>query len=88
MEQSIRKGLATHTKNSFLAPKKNPPLRKITPRGNLVGKFLFQISVPIIVTLCVMFTYIVTGAVVYVVWENWTLTEATYFSFITLVSRL
>ncbi len=31
-----------------------------------------------------MFAYIVSGAVIYTVWEGWTLTDATYFSFITL----
>jgi len=31
-----------------------------------------------------MFAYIVTGAVVYAQWEEWTLTESTYFSFVTL----
>jgi hypothetical protein len=45
-----------------------------------------KVAVPIIVTLCVMFAYIVAGAILYVNWEGWTLYEATYFSFITLAT--
>ena len=45
-----------------------------------------EIAVPIAVTLCVMFAYIVFGGFVYSFWEDWSIIDAIYFSFITLTT--
>ena len=47
---------------------------------------MFQIAVPIIVTFCVMMTYVIFGAIIYMQLENWTIEDSIYFCFITLTT--
>jgi potassium channel subfamily K protein len=43
-----------------------------------------KITVPISVTILVLGTYIIIGAFLFSLWENWTFLEGAYFSFITM----
>ena len=45
-----------------------------------------QVQVPIILTLCTMGAYIVLGALVFANIEDWKLSDAIYFSFVTLTT--
>ena len=45
-----------------------------------------QVQVPIILTLCTMGAYIVLGALVFAYIEDWKLSDAIYFSFVTLTT--
>ena len=45
-----------------------------------------QVQVPIILTLCTMGAYIVLGALVFAYIEGWKLSDAIYFSFVTLTT--
>ena len=43
-----------------------------------------NITIPLTVTLGVIFSYIMLGAVLFGIWENWDATNAAYFCFVTL----
>ncbi|ROT62883.1 TWiK family of potassium channels protein 7 [Penaeus vannamei] len=49
-----------------------------------VRYFLFFLDVPITLTLVVLYVYIMLGAVLFSVWENWDLGSSSYFTFVTL----
>ncbi|XP_063596563.1 TWiK family of potassium channels protein 7-like [Penaeus indicus] len=72
---------------SELPPKASKKYRKLLIDDE-VGKEEYMptehVDVPITLTLVVLFVYIMLGAVLFSVWENWDLGSSSYFTFVTL----
>ena len=45
-----------------------------------------KVDVPICVNLCLIFVYLMMGGGLFGYWENWSISEAAYFTFITLTT--
>lgn len=41
---------------------------------------------PITITVVIMTVYVIGGAAIYVFWEDWTVVQACYFTFVTLTT--
>jgi len=63
---------------------------KVTLKDEEIGEELYMpsgdILVPIVLTLTVMITYMIMGAGIFAIWEDWSLLDGFYFSFITLTT--
>ena len=46
----------------------------------------FQLLIPIVLSLVLMVAYLFFGAIIYVEWEGWSLSDAIYFTFVTLTT--
>ncbi|XP_042877148.1 TWiK family of potassium channels protein 7-like [Penaeus japonicus] len=72
---------------SELPPKASKKQRKLLIDDE-IGKEEYmpteEVDVPITLTLVVLFVYIMLGAVLFSVWENWDLGSSSYFTFVTL----